>query len=366
MTSFLRRLRALACTFAAAAAVPAALAQGELHVLNWSDYIAPDAVARFEKATGIRVKYDILDSDDTLQAKLLSGRSGYDVVYPSSTFLARQVEAGIYEELDWSKIPNRVNLDADLMKRVAAQDPGNRHGVPYVWGTDGMTVNLTKARAELGAGAKFDSWDLLFKPEIVSKLKNCGVSIVDSASDVFPIMLAWMGRDPNSRNPRDYEDAYQELKKIRPYVSQFSSAYLSEMVSGDMCIAMGWSGDAGMIKRRAKEAGKPFEFAYVAPTGKTGVWFTLMGIPKDSTNKDNAYKWINFLLGNEMAAAVTNQITYANAVPSSKPLIRPEIVADTATYPTAEQMASYFVFEPIDPDVSRLMNRLWLRFKSGR
>ncbi len=347
-------------------AMRTSFAQGTLNILNWSDYIAPDAVAKFEKATGVKVKYDILDSDDTLQAKLLSGRSGYDIVYPSSNFMAKQIEAGIYEELDWSKIPNKANLDADLMRRVASQDPGNRHGVPYVWGTDGMTVNLTKARAELGPAARFDSWDLMFKPELVSKLKNCGVSMVDSASDVFPITLAWMGRDPNSKNTRDYEDAYQELKKIRPYISQFSSAYLSEMVSGDMCIAMGWSGDAGMIKRRAKEAGKPYEFSYVAPAGKTGVWFTVMGIPKDASNKDNAYKWINFLLSNEMAAAVTNQITYPNAVPSSKPLIRPEIVTDTATYPTQEQLAGFFIFEPIDADVSRNMNKLWLRFKSGR
>ncbi len=359
---FTRLLGAAALGFAA----QASLAQGMLNVINWSDYIAPDAVTKFEKATNIKVKYDILDSDDTLQAKLLSGRSGYDIVYPSSTFMAKQIEAGIYEELDWSKIPNRANLDPDLMKRVSAQDPGNKYGVPYVWGTDGMTVNLTKARAELGAAAKFDSWDLMFKPELVSKLKNCGVSMVDSSADVFPVVLAWMGRDPNSKNPRDYEDAYQELKKIRPYISQFSSAYISDMVSGDMCIAMGWSGDAGMIKRRAKEAGKAFEFTYIAPAGKTGVWFTLMGIPKDAANKESAYKWLNFLISNEMAASVTNQITYANAVPSSKPMIRPEIVSDPTSYPTAEQLATFFVFQPIEADISRQMNKLWLRFKSGR
>jgi spermidine/putrescine-binding protein len=358
--------RRLLTTAILALAAHASHAAGVLNVLNWSDYIAPDAVAKFEKETGIKVRYDILDSDDTLQAKLLSGRSGYDVVFPSSTFMVRQIEAGIYEEIDWSKVPNKSNLDPDMMKRLQARDPGNRYGVPYVWGTDGMTVNLTKARQQLGADAKFDSWDLIFKPEVASKLSKCGISMVDSPTDVFAVLLAHMGRNPNSKDPKDYEDAFQELRKIRPYITQFSSAYLSEMVSGDICIALGWSGDAGMIKRRAKEAGKKDEFAYIAPTGKTGVWFSLMGVPKDSANKENAYKWINFVISNEIAAATTNTTTYANAVPSSKPLIRPEVVNDTASYPSKEQLAGYFVFEPVDQNISRQMNKLWLRFKSGR
>ncbi len=242
----------LAWTAALALAAGPALARGELNVLIWSDYFPRDAAAEFAKAQDLSIRYAILDSDDTLQAKLLSGRSGYDVVYPSSTYIGKQIEAGVYQELDWSKIPNRINLDPELMKKVAAQDPGNRFGVPYVWGTDGMVVNATLVAQVLGKDVPLDSWDLLFKPELVAKLHRCGVSIVDQASDVFPTVLAYMGRNPNSKNASDYWDAYQVLRKIRPYVDQFSTTYLNDVAGGDICIAMGWSGDAGMIRRRVR------------------------------------------------------------------------------------------------------------------
>jgi putrescine transport system substrate-binding protein len=360
-------MAALAWAGALALAVGPAAARGDLNVLIWSDYFAgPAALADFAKAEDLTIRYAILDSDDTLQAKLLSGHSGYDVVYPSSSYIARQIEAGVYQELDWSKIPNRVNLDPVLMKKIAAQDPGNRFGVPYVWGTDGMVVNATLVYEVLGKDARLDSWDLLFKPEVVARLHRCGVSMVDQASDVFPIVLAYMGRNPNSTNPSDYRDAYEVLRRIRPYVDQFSSAYLNDVAGGDMCIAMGWSGDAGIIRQRVRQARQNFEIRYVAPKGQTGVWFTLMGVPKDAGNKENAYKWINHMIDVKVAADITNAITYPTAVPASRSLVRPELASDPTVFPPPEALQDYFTFAPIDADIMRMITKLWLDFKAGR
>ena len=337
----------------------------QLNILNWSDYIAPDTVAKFEKETGISVKYDIADSDDTLQAKLLSGNSGYDVVYPSSTYMAKQAPAGVYAKLDWSKLPNRINLDPDLLRRVANQDD-NQFGVPYVWGTVGMIVNKTKVLPLLGKDAPLDSWDLIFKPQYASRIKGCGISIVDSAADVFPIMLAYMGRNPNSKKISDYVDALKELKKIRPYITQFSSSFLNDVAGGDICVAIGWSGDARVIARRVKEAHQNFDIAYAMPKGQTGLWFTMMGIPADAPNKDNAYKWINFLLRPDIASDITNAITYPTAVSVARVTVRPELLADKSIYPSDDAMKDFFVFAPVDLDMSRIMNRFWTQFKAGR
>jgi len=338
----------------------------ELNVLNWSDYISPTTVDSFTQELKIAVKYDTLDSDDTLQAKLLTGNSGYDVVYPSSTFMAKQLRAGVYEKLDWSKLPNRVNLDPELMLKVAQQDPGNKYGVPYFWGTDGFVVNMTKAQAILGKNLPTQTWDLLYKPEWVSKLKSCGVSLVDSATDVFPTMLAYMGKNPNSKDPNDYKAAFNELKKIRPYITQFSSTYLNDVAGGDVCIAFAWSGDAGAIKSRVEETNRDYVIQYFAPRHQTGLWFTLMGIPKDAPNKESAYAWINYLMRPEVAADITNQTTYPMGITLAKPLIDQQILADTNIYPTSDMLKDYFVFEPIEPELLRLMNRLWVQFKSGR
>lgn len=336
----------------------------QLNVMNWSDYIAPDTVAKFEKETGIKVKYDITDSDDTLQAKLLSGSSGYDVVYPSSTYMAKQTPAGVYEKLDWSKIPNRVNLDPEILKRLATQDD-NKFWVPYVWGTGGLIINKTKVAPLIGKDTPLDSWNLIFKPELAAKIKGCGISIADSPSDVFPVVLAYLGRNPNSKKASDYEDAAKELKKIRPYVTQFSSSYLNDVAGGDICMALGWSGDARAIARRVREAHQNYDIVYITPKGQTGLWFTMMGIPVDAPNKDNAYKWINFLLRADISADITNAITYPTAVPLAKKSVRPELLSDQSIYPSDELMKEFFVYAPIDTDITRLMNRLWVQFKSA-
>ena len=347
------------------ASASASAQQPTLNVLNWSEYIAPDVIRKFEKATGIKVNYGVLDSDDTLQAKLLSGRSGYDVVYPSSNYMSKQIEAGVYEPIDWSKIPNRSFLDPSIMKKTAITDPGNRYGVPYVWGTEGLVVNMTKVREALGAEPPSPSYDLIFKPEYASKLAHCGVALIDSPSAAIT-MLAYMGRNPNSQQLSDTEEAFKQLLKIRPYVKLFSSNVINDIASGDICISTGWSGDFNVMRRRAKAAGKDYDIRYYTPKGATGLWFTMMGIPKDAANKDAAYKWINFLLQPEIAAEITNHITYSNAVPASKPMIKPEIVSDPYLYPSETAMAEYFTYDPQEDDLLRASNKLWLRFKSGR
>lgn len=336
----------------------------QLNIMNWSDYIAPDTIAKFEKETGIKVKYDISDSDDTLQAKLLTGNSGYDVVYPSSTYMAKQTPAGIYEKLDWSKIPNRVNLDTNLMKRLSRQDD-NKFWVPYVWGTVGIILNKTRVVPLIGKDTPLNSWDLVFSPEFASKIKGCGISIADSAPDIFPVMLAHMGRDPNSKKARDYEDAARELKKIRPYITQFSSSFLNDVAGGDICMAIGWSGDARVIARRTKEAHQNYDIAYITPKGQTGLWITMMGIPADAPNKESAYKWINFLLRPAISADITNAIMYPTAVPLAKKNVKPDLLMDKSIYPSDDEIKEFFVYAPVNTDISRLMNRLWLQFKSG-
>jgi putrescine transport system substrate-binding protein len=365
-----RRMKAVIPMMFAALALAhgAAVKANTLNVLNWSDYIGKDTISNYQKTTGVTVRYDALDSDDTLQAKLLSGHTGYDVVYPTLTYMANQIEAGVYEKLDWSKIPNRKNLDPELMKKISQMDPGNRYGVPYAWGTEGISINLQQVGKVLGKDANVDTlgWNLLFNPEVVSKLSKCGVSIVDSPADVFPIVLAYMGRDPNSKNPSDYRDAYNVLKKIRPYVTQFSSTYINDVAGGDVCIAYSWSGDAGMIKRRVREAHRSFEIEYLVPKGGGGVWFTMMAIPKDAENKDDAYKWLNFMLDPNVSAGFTNDTTYITADAAARSMIDPAVEKDTSIYPTSDQVKSYFVLQPIDPDIRRTMNALWLQFKANR
>jgi putrescine transport system substrate-binding protein len=360
-------VRKLAVGAILALATTLAPAKGELNILIWSDYfIGPQAVAAFGKAQDIRIQYGVLDSDDTLQARLLTGHSGYDVVYPSTAYVAKQVEAGAYEELDWSKIPNRGNLDPALMQRVATQDAGNRHFVPYVWGTDGIVINTARVREALGRDARSEGWGLLFRPDLVSRLHRCGVSMVDQASDVFPIVLAYMGRDPNSRNPADYRDAFEVLRKVRPFIDQFSSTYLNDLAAGDVCIAMGWSGDLGVIRRRAAQSRQKSEFSYIAPRGQTGLWFTLMAIPRDAPNRDNAYLWINHMIDVRVAADITNAITYPTAVSLARPMIRPELAADPAIFPPESEAREFFMFGTLEPAIQRLITKLWLEFKAGR
>ncbi|WP_293766051.1 polyamine ABC transporter substrate-binding protein [uncultured Aquitalea sp.] len=364
MRSFLPRLTAALCTLLLAA--PTFAEEAQVNVYNWSDYIAKDAVSNFEKESRIRVKYDIFDTDETLQAKLLSGKAGYDVVVPSSTFMAKQIEAGVYMKLDKSKLPNLSHLDPVLMKIVATMDPHNLYGVPYAWGTTGLGLNVTKLQKLLGKDAPLESFDIVFKPEYLSKV-NCGVSMLDSPTDVFPLVLKYIGKDPNSKSQADYHAAYEVLKKLRPYITQFnSSGYINDLANGDICLAVGYSGDVNIARNRAREARKPYEVRYQMVKGNTPIWFDLMGIPKDANHPEAAHKWINYILRPDVSASITNEVFYPSANLAAKKTIRPEIVNDPNVYPSEAQLKGMYVELPVSSELTRLMNRLWSEYKSGR
>lgn len=338
-----------------------------LNVYNWSDYIAEDTVAKFEKATGIKVRYDVYDGNETLEAKLMAGNSGYDIVVPTSfPFLDRQIKAGVYKEIDRSKIPNYKNLDPDLMKRVAAADPGNKHAVIWMWGTTGFGYNV-KAIEKRIPNAPVNSLDLLLKPENVSKLKDCGVTLLDSPTDVIPIVLNYLGLDPDSSKPEDIQKAQDLLMKIRPYVKYFnSSQYINDLANGDVCLSLGWSGDIFQAESRAAEAKNGIEIKYTIPKEGTLIWFDTMVIPKDAPHPEAAYAWINFNLQPKIEAANSNHVAYANPVPASKEFLDDSVKNNEAIYPPKEVMDKLFTVPTKDAAFNRLQTRAWTTIRTGK
>jgi putrescine transport system substrate-binding protein len=345
----------------------AGAADKALNIYNWSDYIAEDTVAKFEAETGIKVTYDVYDSNEVLEAKLLAGRSGYDIVVPSSTpFMARQIKAGVYLPLDKSKLKNWGNLDPDILARVAAADPGNAHGVPYLWGTTGLGYNVAKVKAALGASAPVDSLALLFDPENAKKLADCGISLLDTAQEVFPAALAYLGRNPISRDPKDLEAAAEVVTKIRPYVRKFhSSQYINDLANGDLCLAFGYSGDVIQAKNRARDANNGVQIAYAIPKEGAMLWVDMLGIPKDAPHPENALLFIDYMLRPEVIADVTNTVGYPNANALATDLVDEDIRNDPTIYPPPEVRAKLFYDTPADPSFERLRTRAWTRVKSG-
>jgi putrescine transport system substrate-binding protein len=353
---------------AAWAVVPSASAQNKvLNVYNWAEYTAPDTIPGFERETGIKVRYDVYDSNDTLQAKLLTGKSGYDIVVPSTHYAARQIQAGLFQKLDKSKIPNLKNLDPALMALVATVDPGNDYAVPWGYGTNGLGYNVTKVRAILGADAPLGSWDMLFKPENAAKLKDCGIAMLDEAAQVFPAVLHYLGKDPDSTNPDDYKAALEVLKKIRPYIRQFSSSgYIDELASGDLCMVYGFSGDVMIARKRAREAKKTDEINYFIPQGGAPAWFDLMVIPKDATNVDAAHAFINYIETPQVHAAITNTMFYPNANAEARKYVDRDVAENPMIYPPPEVAKTLYVIKPLPLPIQRLSNRMWDELKSGR
>ncbi len=337
-----------------------------VHIYNWSDYIGQTTLADFEKATGIKPVQDVFDSNETLEGKLLAGRTGYDVVVPSNHFLGKQIKAGAFQKLDKALLPNYANLDPALMKRLEKNDPGNQYAVPYLWGTNGIGYNVEKVKAALGTD-KIDSWAMLFEPENIKKLSTCGVAFLDSADEMLPAVLNYMGRDPNSTNPKDYADAEKKLLAVRPYVTYFhSSKYISDLANGDICVAAGFSGDVFQAKSRAEEAGKGVKVAYAIPKEGGNLWFDMLAIPKDSKNVKEAHAFINYLLQPEVIAQVSDYVGYANPNPKAGDLMDQSVRTDAAVYPPQEVLDKLYVNSELPPKVQRLMTRSWTKVKSGK
>ena len=356
---------------AVCAAITPAAAQPKrervVNAYNWSDYIAPSVVEDFTKATGIKVRYDTFDSNDTLESKLLAGKTGYDVVVPTAYFLERQIKAGVFQKLDKEKLPNLANMWPEITQRLAAYDPGNQYAVNYMWGTTGIGYNARKARAILGSNGTVDSWDIVFKPENLAKFKDCGVHLLDSSDDVLAAALHYLGLDPNSSNEADLQKAADLVMKIKPYVRKFhSSEYLNALASGEICLVVGFSGDIKQSQKRAVEAKNGVEIAYAIPKEGAQLWFDNLAIPRDAKNVAEANEFINYLQRPGVAAKNTNFISYANGNLASQKFIDKVILDDNAIYPDEATMRKLYTISAHDPKTQRLMNRLWTRIKTGR
>jgi putrescine transport system substrate-binding protein len=357
----------LALSLAGAFRLDPAQAEQVLNVYNWSDYIDPAVIERFGRETGIRVRYDVYDSLETLEGKLSAGRSGYDIIVPTSepTF-ARLARAGALRPLDRARLPNWSNLDPALMARLATIDPGNRYGAIYLWGTVGLGVRTDRVKA-IWPDAPMDGLDLLLKPENAARLASCGLAVMDSATDVMPSILRWLGKDPNSTDAADWRAAEQALLAIRPYLRTIpgSGALLDMLATGEICVALTFSGDVIQAAARAEEASKGVEIAYVMPKSGAHLWFDLLAIPADAPNPEAALAFINFLLQPEVMAAVTNKVRYPNALPASRALVLPAVRDDPNVYPTAEALMNAFVPGTPPSAIERQRTRLWSRFRAA-
>ena len=353
---------------AASAQAPAAAPAEEkvVNVYNWSDYIDPEMLKAFTKETGIKVNYDVFDNNEVLQTKLLAGNTGYDVVVPSASFLEIQIKAGVFRKLDRSKLPNWKNLDPNILQRLERHDPGNQYAVNHMWGTDGIGYNVKKVQA-IDPKAPLDSWTLIFDPKWAAKFKDCGISVLDAPDEVVGVVLAYLGKDPNSENPDDLKLAEDLLMKIRPYIRMIhSSQYIDSLANGELCVVLGWSGDILMAKQRAIDAGQGVEIALSVPKDGTIIWFDNYAIPADAPHPDNAHAFINYMMRPEVAAANSNLVHYANGNAASVALLDPAVRDDPGVYPPPETMAKLFPNLARSPDFTRLLNRTWTRFTTGK
>jgi putrescine transport system substrate-binding protein len=348
------------------AAAPASNEEKVVNVYNWSDYIDPKMLEAFTKDTGIKVNYDVFDSNEVLQTKLLAGNTGYDVVVPSASFLELQIKAGVFQKLDKSKLPNWKNLDPEILRRVSLHDPGNQYAVNHMWGTTSIGYNVKKIKA-IDANAPVDSWKMIFDPKEISKFKGCGVSVLDAPDEVIGIALAYLGKDPNSEKDDDLKAAEDLLMKIRPSIRMIhSSQYIDSLANGDICLSLGWSGDVLIAKSRAEEAKQGVDITLSVPKEGTIIWFDMYAIPADAPHPDNAHAFINYMMRPEVAAANSNLVHYANGNAASIPMIDPAVHNDPGVYPPKETMDKLFPNLARTPEFTRKMNRVWTRFTTGK
>ena len=364
----LRALRRIACALAIVVLpLVAGAEEPRLHVYNWSDYIAPDTIANFTKETGIEVTYDVYDGNEVLEAKLLAGHSGYDVVVPSaSPYMARQIAAGAYRALDKAKLPNLKNLDPEIMALAATSDPGNAHGVPYLWSVTGIGFNTALLDRALGPDTPRDSLALLFDPAYAQKLAPCGIALLDTPQEVVPAALAYLGRDPKSRDAADLDRAIALIDTVRPYVRKFhSSQYINDLATGDVCIALGYSGDVIQARNRAREAESGVDIAFRVPREGAQMSIDMLGIPADAPHPDNAHAFIDYILRPDIIAAITNTVSYPNPNLAATPLVEPEIRDDPGIYPPDSVKRLLYIDLPAPRAYERARTRAWTRMKSG-
>lgn len=338
-----------------------------LHVYNWSDYIAEDTIANFEKETGIKVVYDVFDNNEILEARLLSGNTGFDLVVPSSDFLGRQLKAGAFMPLDKSKLPNLVNLDSATLKLLQDKDPDNTHAVPYLGGTTGIGYNVDKVAAIMGPDFKMNSWDAVLNPSNLAKLHKCGVAFLNSPTDIFTVTLRYMGLEPNSTTPADYAAASKLLSTLQPYITYFSSSqYINDLANGDICVAIGWSGDVMQAGLRAEEAKNGVKLNYVIPQEGSDVFYDMLVIPKDAHNPEAAHTFINYLMRPEVIAKITNYVSYANANQAALPLVDESIRNNPNIYFTDEMKPKMFTQQMLPQKINRIITREWTKVMTGR
>ena len=348
-------------TFAAASAHA-----DEVRVYNWSDYIDEELLTKFEQETGIDLIYDVFDSNEVLETKLLAGGSGYDVVVPSGTFLQRQIEAGAFQPLDYGKLPNSKHLWQLIKDRTDRYDEGNLYSINYMWGTTGIGADEVKVREILGDDAPLDSLELVFNPEYMEKLSSCGVYFLDASSEMIPAALAYLGEDPDSHDVEVIEKAEAILSAVRPHVAKFhSSEYINALANGDICVAFGWSGDILQARDRAWEAENGVEIVYNAPKEGALMWFDQMAIPVDAPNPEAAHKFLDFIMDPQNMATASNYVYFANGNLTSQQYLVEDVIDDTAIYPDDKTLETLYITTPYGPKAQRFVTRLWTRVKSG-
>ena len=362
----MRTLLVLGCLASLRAACGGAAADKQLFIYNWTDFIGPDTIAKFEKQTGIKVTYDVYDAEETMEARLMAGSSGYDVVSASTDFFSREIRAGVYLPLDKSKLPNWRNLDPRILAIQAAYDPGNAHAVPYLHSINGFAYNVDMVKARM-PDAPVDSLDMLFKPEVVAKFADCGVTFLDSAEDVLQLALKYLGLDPNSTRPEDFKAAETLLLKVRPFVRSFDSAeFMNGLANREVCVAMSWSSDYALSRARARAVGIDVKLAFTVPKEGANQTFSSLLIPEGAPHPDAAYQFINFILRPDIIAEISNSIYYGNDNIASRPLVDLRILGDVTLYPTPEIEARLYRSAEVSAATERIRTRTWTRVKTAK
>lgn len=350
-----------------ATATGASAQERVVNVYNWPDYIDPQVIENFTRETGIKVVYDTYDSNEIVETKLLTGKSGYDIVVPSGAFLQRMIKANVFLKLDKAKLTNLKNMWPEIAKRVAVFDPGNEHSIDYMWGTTGIGINVQTVRERLGPDMPLNTWDLLMKPEISAKLKDCGIHVLDSSEDIFPSILGYLGLNPDSKKQEDLMKAAEALFKVRGNIKKFhSSESINALANGDICMAVGYSGDILQAMKRAKEAKNGAEIAFLIPREGALMWFDVIAIPADAPHPSEAHEFINYLMRPDVAAANSNLVSFASGVLAARPLVKKEIGANAGIYPDDATFQRLFTNTAYDEKAQRIVTRQWTRIKTGR